>query len=142
MGVPAERSDRKETMRLLLLSLIVTLVASQSSDRLEPPPGQRCSGRNCKGDLVCGSNNCKKFGAYYHEKDDCCERATSPIKKSPEFDRTEKQGWGPWSAWSPCSHSCGAVRKSRSRQCIGNCKNHHLFENQERICVNPDCNFL
>ena len=46
----------------------------------------------CKGDLVCGSNNCKKFGAYYHEKDDCCERATSPIKKSPEFDRTEKQG--------------------------------------------------
>jgi len=28
----------------------------------------------CKGSLVCGSNNCKKFGAYYHEKDDCCER--------------------------------------------------------------------
>ena len=22
----------------------------------------------CKGDLVCGSNNCKKFGAYYHPK--------------------------------------------------------------------------
>merc|ERR1712154_594671 len=21
----------------------------------------------CQGDLVCGSNNCKKFGAYYHE---------------------------------------------------------------------------
>merc|ERR1711970_1344474 len=73
---------------------------------LEPPPGQRCSGRNyqgrrcctpdtpcnegegdcdgpgdggqhdgnagCKGDLVCGSNNCLKFGAYFHEKDDCC----------------------------------------------------------------------
>merc|ERR1711910_169450 len=29
--------------------------------------------RGCKGSLVCGSNNCKKFGAYYHEKDDCCE---------------------------------------------------------------------
>ena len=27
----------------------------------------------CEGDLVCGSNNCKKFGAYYHERDDCCE---------------------------------------------------------------------
>ena len=26
-----------------------------------------------QGDLVCGSNNCKKFGAYYHEKDDCCD---------------------------------------------------------------------
>ena len=24
--------------------------------------------------MVCGSNNCLKFGAYYHEKDDCCER--------------------------------------------------------------------
>ena len=30
--------------------------------------------RGCKGDLVCGSNNCKKFGHYYHEKDDCCEK--------------------------------------------------------------------
>merc|ERR1712038_348880 len=104
--------------------------------------GQHDGHTGCKGDLVCGSNNCLKFGAYYHEKDDCCERATSPIKKSPEFDRTEKQGWGPWSAWSPCSHSCGAGRKSRSRQCIGNCKNHHLFENQERLCINPECNFL
>ena len=27
----------------------------------------------CMGDLVCGSNNCKKFGFYYHEKDDCCD---------------------------------------------------------------------
>merc|ERR1712126_89600 len=30
--------------------------------------------QGCQGDLVCGSNNCKKFGLYYHEKDDCCER--------------------------------------------------------------------
>ena len=30
--------------------------------------------RGCKGDLVCGSNNCLQFGAYYHEMDDCCER--------------------------------------------------------------------
>merc|ERR1712142_601095 len=26
----------------------------------------------CKDDLVCGNNNCKQFGDYYHEKDDCC----------------------------------------------------------------------
>merc|ERR1719324_833263 len=30
--------------------------------------------QGCKGDLVCGSNNCRKFGAYFHEKDDCCDR--------------------------------------------------------------------
>ena len=39
-------------------------------------------------DLVCGSNNCRKFGLYYHEKDDCCERKpslmTSPLMKEPE----------------------------------------------------------
>ena len=31
----------------------------------------------CKGELVCGSNNCKQFGAYYHEKDDCCEKPST-----------------------------------------------------------------
>ena len=24
--------------------------------------------QGCQGDLVCGSNNCMKFGTYYHEK--------------------------------------------------------------------------
>ena len=28
----------------------------------------------CKGNLVCGSNNCKQFGLYYHARDDCCEK--------------------------------------------------------------------
>ena len=37
--------------------------------------------RGCKGDLVCGSNNCKKYGAFYHEKDDCCEKAENFKKK-------------------------------------------------------------
>merc|ERR1711915_835484 len=35
----------------------------------------------CKGDLVCGSNNCLKFGLYYHEKDDCCEKPTTEVQK-------------------------------------------------------------
>ena len=33
--------------------------------------------RGCQGSLVCGSNNCKKFGLYYHEKDDCCDVPSS-----------------------------------------------------------------
>ena len=36
----------------------------------------------CRGDLVCGSNNCKQFGHYYHEKDDCCERPSS-VQQDP-----------------------------------------------------------
>ena len=31
-------------------------------------------------DLVCGSNNCRKFGLYYHEKDDCCDEPISRQK--------------------------------------------------------------
>ena len=36
--------------------------------------GQHDGHEGCKGDLVCGSNNCLQFGSYYHPKDDCCER--------------------------------------------------------------------
>merc|ERR1711936_395533 len=45
--------------------------------------GQHDGNAGCKGNLVCGSNNCKKFGAYYHEKDDCCEKASRPLVVSP-----------------------------------------------------------
>merc|ERR1712110_732294 len=82
----------------------------------------------CQGDLVCGSNNCKQFGAYYHEKDDCCERPNSGIPQgwgsngtghwnppSPSTIQTP-QGFpgqrcfgrnyqGPWSSWSACSRT-------------------------------------
>merc|ERR1719415_228817 len=43
--------------------------------------GQHDGHAGCKGDLVCGSNNCKQFGHYYHEKDDCCER---PLGRNSE----------------------------------------------------------
>ena len=44
--------------------------------------------QGCKGDLVCGSNNCAKFGLYYHEKDDCCEEDDG--KKVVEVVGTKK----------------------------------------------------
>merc|ERR1712119_29634 len=37
----------------------------------------------CRGDLVCGSNNCKKFGSYFHEKDDCCDDPSSITARLP-----------------------------------------------------------
>ena len=47
----------------------------------------------CKGNLVCGSNNCKQFGLYYHDKDDCCEKPAddviNPIIKDEEVDITD-----------------------------------------------------
>ena len=47
--------------------------------------GQHDGHAGCKGALMCGSNNCKKFGAYYHEKDDCCEQPPKPTKKPITF---------------------------------------------------------
>merc|ERR1712223_1457865 len=119
----AKRSGTRVTMRILILSLLITVVVSQST-RQEPPPGQRCSGRNyngrrcctpeqpcglgegdcdgpldggthdghqgCRGDLVCGSNNCRKFGAYFHEKDDCCEKRLLPLMESNKPIKTIK----------------------------------------------------
>merc|ERR1739838_1205992 len=54
----------------------------------------------CRGNLVCGSNNCKKFGAYYHQKDDCCEK---PAGGAPQSSNVQGSDWGPWSEWSGCS---------------------------------------
>ena len=56
--------------------------------------GQHDGDAGCRGDLVCGSNNCLKFGAYYHEKDDCCEKPmvnttqakTTTPRKRPSFN--------------------------------------------------------
>ena len=46
--------------------------------------GQHDGHAGCQGDLVCGSNNCKQFGHYYHEKDDCCERpANISVPEAP-----------------------------------------------------------
>jgi len=41
----------------------------------------------CKAGLVCGSNNCRKFGRYYNPSDDCCEKPGSspPISQTYEF---------------------------------------------------------
>merc|ERR1712077_177688 len=92
---------------------------------LTPPPGQRCRGRindgnrGCKGNLVCGTNNCKQFGAYYHEKDDCCER---PRTGGPFGRYPPKSDWGPWSDWRCVAPgTLQREQKCRKQQCsLGN----------------------
>ena len=34
---------------------------------------------DCAESLLCGNNNCKQFGQYYHEKDDCCYQGRALI---------------------------------------------------------------
>ena len=40
--------------------------------------------KGCKGYLVCGSNNCKNFGLFFHEKDDSCENPTTVVRQSED----------------------------------------------------------
>ena len=47
--------------------------------RIWLPDAARCTtdhdtDMGCNGTLTCGSNNCRNFGTYYHERDDCCEK--------------------------------------------------------------------
>merc|ERR1712110_1037594 len=60
-----------------------------------PGDGGRNDGHaGCRGDLICGSNNCLKFGSYYHPKDDCCERPNSFERHS--FSSSGFSQWGSW----------------------------------------------
>merc|ERR1711874_38096 len=89
--------------------------------------------RGCRPGLVCGSNNCKKFGAYYHEKDDCCERV-EPAQGAQA--PTQGDDWGEWSEWSSCSRSGVRTREQRcrGRECsLGNGRVGTL-NTQERYC--------
>eukprot|EP00092_Neocalanus_flemingeri_P010637 GFUD01011459.1.p1 GENE.GFUD01011459.1~~GFUD01011459.1.p1 ORF type:complete len:259 (+),score=57.48 GFUD01011459.1:59-835(+) len=98
--------------------------------------------RGCRGALVCGSNNCAQFGAYYHEKDDCCEKPATVSAANPG-PRQQTKGWGQWTQWGPCSASCGAGWKVRTRKCVGSkcgSAGFHAQDRQERICIAPDCN--
>merc|ERR1712106_1107875 len=70
--------------------------------------------RGCRPGLVCGSNNCRKFGAYYHEKDDCCERASGATGQTPVV-QSGGSDWGPWSEWTGCSRSGIRTREQRCR---------------------------
>jgi len=92
----------------------------------------------CKNGLICGSNNCKQFGKYFHEKDDCCERATGTFQQSPEFDVFGQEGWGQWESWSACSRRCGGGTWTRNRHCSGESCD-HLVQTQNQPCNVKPC---
>merc|ERR1711971_1245228 len=108
--------------------------------------GQHDGHAGCKGDLVCGSNNCKKFGHYYHEKDNCCERPRNGGSSGGSWTGGSGSGgswtgWAQWSSFSPCSARCGLGTKKRTRLCTGpECgTTFHTQETQERPCVGKFC---
>ena len=92
----------------------------------------------CLPGLVCGSNNCKKFGHYYHEKDDCCERPVSSLVSGPY-----QSSWGSWSSFSRCTSHCSDEpgTKTRTRRCQGSgCRG--SLQSQERVCFGTQrCSF-
>merc|ERR1711942_488363 len=90
--------------------------------------------RGCRPGPVCGSNNCKKFGAYYHEKDDCCERPDNDVVT--DNVQGVEDDWGPWSEWSGCSRSGVRTREQSCRvdECsLGNGRKGSV-NTQERYC--------
>ena len=100
-----------------------------------PGDGGRNDGHaGCRGDLVCGSNNCLKFGSFYHPKDDCCERPSTSERHQtaarPRYPSSSGSGypslssqWASWGSWSSCSRThqrvTGRCRKTRTRRCQG-----------------------
>merc|ERR1711988_672822 len=104
--------------------------------------------RGCKGDLICGSNNCLQFGAYYHPKDDCCERPQVVSLAGGAGSgnvRQQQYGWGPWSNRTACrrvhQQISGRCRKTRTRNCVGpQCGSlQHSEDLQEQYCRESDC---
>merc|ERR1711971_847515 len=104
--------------------------------------------RGCKGDLICGSNNCLQFGAYCHPKDDCCERPQGVSLAGGAGSgnvRQQQYGWGPWSNWTACrrvhQQISGRCRKTRTRNCVGpQCGSlQHSEDLQEQYCRESDC---
>merc|ERR1712123_346242 len=165
-----------EMRQVLALLCLAAMTCGQRAPLIEPPEGQRCSGRNyngrrcctpdqpcglgegdcdgpldggvndghagCRGDLVCGSNNCKKFGIYFHEKDDCCEKPAA-ISSAEPVQRQQEKGWGQWTQWGPCSVSCGPGYSVRTRRCVGSrcgTAGFHTQDRQEKICIAQECN--
>merc|ERR1711953_462286 len=77
--------------------------------------------RGCLVGLVCGSNNCKKFGAYYHEKDDCCERPTTTGRFPQSDPGSTGSDWGPWGPWRCVAPgTLQREQKCRKRECTLN----------------------
>ena len=120
-----------------------------------PGSGPRCQGRNvdqgkccsasrpcvegegdcetdqeCRGQLVCGNNNCKQFGDVFHPKDDCCVKPTEEFNNIVDLSarcqgRNVDQG-----------KCCTA-----SRPCVegeGDCENDQECSG-ELVCGNNNC---
>merc|ERR1711971_1368101 len=107
--------------------------------------------RGCQGDLVCGSNNCKKFGTYFHEKDDCCDLPETlaipePLPLNPagvplEPPAGQRCAGRNYNGKRVHQQISGRCRKTRTRKCVGpQCGSlQHSEDLQEQYCRESDC---
>ncbi|CAH1794375.1 unnamed protein product [Owenia fusiformis] len=108
---------------------------------------QSCSGGGGGG--VLGSwttwGSCSKScGKGYHSRSRTCSRNPCPSHTRETRDCNTQRctsggdGWGPWSAWSTCSKSCGGGMWGRSRVChrVGRCPG---ATGQNRRCNTQPC---
>merc|ERR1712215_602708 len=101
--------------------------------------GGHNNNEDCKGDLVCGSNNCKKFNKYYHIGDDCCEKRSpspTPTPTTPSLGRCTPT--------SPCVEGegyCDSFYDCRGNLvCGNNCEQFGSYYNaQDSCCQQPRC---
>ena len=122
--------------------------------------GQCCSSENpcdegegdcendseCSGTLVCGINNCKQFGQFFHEKDDCCEKpltsATTFLPKTRCQGRNVDKGKC-CNSKEPCEEGEGNCENNSECKeglvCgINNCKQFSLsFHEKDDCCEKP-----
>merc|ERR1711902_378646 len=92
--------------------------------------GKHDGNAGCRAGLVCGSNNCRKFGLYYHEKDDCCDYPSGGYNQvGGGYD----ENWSQWSSFGPCYNG----KKTRSRSCYGSSCT-RTKQTQDRNCYTSD----
>ena len=105
---------------------------------------------DCAGNLICGNNNCKPFGSFYHKKDDCCVKpSTLDTVEATDGPRCRGRNFAPplcCTQDNPCQEGEGDCEEDVD--CMGtlvcgnnNCKAFgSFFHEKDDCCIKPIVN--